>query len=339
MPLIPGVAALSIAVTPAPARADGCEPPSGVSPCIDANSLWLAPGEAHFFSIAPARPLGNRRAAFGFGTSFLDRPVRLHAASPDPEGRFINVVRYALDSTLLLSIGVMPRLELNATLANLRVQSGSGVEGYTSQNGPPLSPTAVRDPRLGAGFSLIDDRRLGFAAKPRLEFSLPLGEQDKLAGEASFVAAPSLALELKRGRLLLGSEIGLRLREVSDFAGTRLGSQATIALGAGFDVLDRGLLAVLAEGWLMPSLASSDHDLPDGTKVRDVLLAPAEWQFSVRSELVESLALQLGGGTALPLSSERRIAPDGSSETEHFAGITAARFRVNLVVRYVPGKT
>jgi hypothetical protein len=333
LPILAGLAALSITTGAARARADTCDPPSGVSPCIDANSLWLAPGPAHFLAIAPAQPLERGAFAFGFGVSYLDRPLRLRAPSPDPDGRYINVVRYALDATVLLAYGVSSRFELTASRTSVLHQSGAGAEGYTSQNGPPIASTALRDQRLGAGYALIDDRALGFAAKARFELSLPVGDEQEFAGEASWVGAPSVALALTRGPLRLGSELGLRLRETTGFAGAPLGSQATIAFGAGVDVLDRELLSVLAEGFILPSLVGEDRDLPDGTQVRDALHAPAEWQLSVRSVPAPCLALQLGAGTALPLSSERRIAPDGSEDTEHFAGITSARFRITLVAR------
>jgi hypothetical protein len=333
--MLAGLPALAIAALAAPALADTCAPPSGVSPCIDANALWLAPGDADFFSIAPAPPLARGAFALGFGVGYLDRPARLRAPSPDPDGRYINVVRYAFDATVLLAYGVSSRLELTAARTSVLHQSGAGVEGYTSQNGPPLASTALRDQRLGAGYVLVDHRPLGFAAKARFELSLPFGDESELAGEPSLVGAPSVALSLRRGRVLLGSELGLRVRETTRFAGTALGTQATIALGAGADVLSRELLSILAEAWILPSLVADDRDLPDGTQVRDVLLAPAEWQLSVRSVPLAGLALQLGAGSALPLSSERRVAPDGSSDTEHFAGVTAARFRITALARFV----
>jgi hypothetical protein len=317
-------------------RAESCEPPSGVSPCIDANSLWLPAGDAKFLSIAPALPLRPNTFALGLSLSFLDRPVRLRVPSPDPEGRDINVVRDALDAAVLFSIGLTERWELTAAMPMALYQRGSGVQGVTSQSASPITSTALRDPRLGSGWSVIEHRPLGFAGKARLEISLPLGGAQSLAGEPSLVGAPGIALELVRGRVRLGSEIGFRFRPVTEIAGARVGSQAMVALGIGFDVLQDSLLSLALEGWMLPSLVSQNRDLPDGTRVRDALLAPAEWQLSARSMPIDRIALQLGFGTALPLSSERRILADGSSDTEHFAGVTAARLRLVLVVRYVP---
>jgi hypothetical protein len=46
--------------------------------------------------------------------------------------------------------------------------------------------------------------------------------------------------------------------------------------------------------------------------------------------------LGLGGGSAIPLSSETRTDPTGSESSERFAGVTTPRFRFLLSVRYVP---
>jgi OmpA-OmpF porin, OOP family len=316
------------------ARADGCDPPSGVSPCIDANSLWLPAGDASFFSVAPALPTPEASLSLGLALGFLDRPVRLRAPSPDPEGREINVVKDSLDAALLASYGLTERLELTLALPMALYQRGAGVQGFTSQSAPPLSTTVFRDPRLGAGLSVIEHRPLGFSGKARVELSFPIGGEQNLAGGRTFAFAPSFTLELVRGRFRLASEVGFRLRGVSEIAGTRVGSEATLALGVGFDVLRDSLLSVALESWILPSLLSQERDLPDGTRVRNVVLAPSEWLLSVRSMPVPGLAFQLGGGTALPLSSERRIFADGTSDVDSFAGVTSARWRIVLVARY-----
>jgi OmpA-OmpF porin, OOP family len=334
--LVAGLAAFFLAAIGirGTAQADGCEPPSGVSPCVDANSLWLPAGDARFLSIAPALPARREGFSFGLAVSFLDRPVRLLAPSPDPEGREINLVKDSLDAALLVAYGATQRLELTMAVPMALYQRGSGVQGFTSQSAPPLQTTAVRDPRLGAGLSVIEHRPLGFAGKARLEVSLPIGGEQNLAGGRTIAFAPGFAMELHRGRFRLGSEIGFRLRGVSEIAGTRVGSEATLALGVSFDVLRDSLLTVALESWMFPSLVSQARDMPDGTRARNVVLAPSEWLVSVRSVPLLGVAFQLGGGTALPLSSERRIFADGTSDVEYFAGVTSARWRLVLVARY-----
>lgn len=341
LPLL--LAAAVAAITPSASAAE-CTPPNGLSTCIDSNSLWMAPEGGRFVSIPAARTLPARRFTFALGASYLSHPIVLQAPSPDPEGREILVVDDAVDATLLFGYGASDKLEVGAALPMVLYQTGAGVEGLTSQSAPPIARSAARDPRLSASYSL-SDRRLGDSAgvgiKARLELSLPFGDQHFFAGERSFVVAPSLVSSLHFGRFYAAGSLGLRLRPSAELAGARVGSQLSSELGAGVDILPRQMLSFGAEAWLLPTLVSQDHDLPDGTHVQGGVLVPAEWLASLRSSPLPSgeLTLQLGGGTAIPLSSEKRVAPDGTSSTDHFAGVTAPRFRLVLVVRYVPAQS
>lgn len=331
------VASLSAAL---PALADECAPESGVSPCIDADSLWMAPDASRFFAIPSARAGVPGTFTSGVAMTFLSHPVVLHAVSPDPAGRDIVVVDKRLDATILERYTATPRLDLHVALPLALYQSGSGVEGVTSQSAPPIARTAVRDPRVGAGYVLHqrawDGGRRRVAIKARFELALPLGDRRALAGEPSIVGAPSLAFEARLGRLHGGALIGARLRETVAIAGSRVGDQAVAAVGANVDLLPHGLLSLGVEAWVLPMLVSQDHTLPDGTRVDNGVLAPSEWLASVSSSPTDDLVLELGGGTALPLSSEHRVAPDGSESTAGFAGLGSPAYRFAVAVRYQP---
>ena len=316
--------------------ATDCEPSNGVSPCIDSNNLWIAPGTARFVSIAATDNVALHASAFAFALSYLDRPIVLRAPSPDPDGRDINVVRRVLDGTALWAYSPLPRLELGFALPIALYQNGSGVEGISDQQGRALNRTAIRDPRIGGALQLLSPATAGFGAKARLEVSLPAGDQDLLAGERSVVAAPSVAFELVRGRFASGLELGTRLRETRRFAGARLGSQLAGAAGASVELLPEELLAVGSELRALPTLASQEHTRPNGARVRNGRLVPAEWLVSLRSKPAGSFVLQLAGALGVPLSSAEHEEPDGSFETEHFAGVTTPRFRIVFVVRYAP---
>ncbi len=334
---------LALATFAPTATADQCAPESGLSSCIDSNSLWMTPEGGRFIAIPHARILAPERFTFGVGASYLSRPIVLQAPSPDPEGREVRVVDDAVDATLLWAYGVTRRLELGTALPMALYQTGSGVAGITSQSAAPIARTAARDPRIGASYSLVQrqlSETLGVAAKARLELSLPLGDKAYFAGDRSFVVAPGVVSSVELGRFYAAGSLGLRLRRTADFAGARVGSQLSGAVGAGVDILPRRLLSFSAEAWILPTLASQDHTLPDGTRIQDGVLAPSEWLASVGSSPLASgeLTLQAGGGMAIPLSGERRVAPDGKTSTKHFAGLTTPRFRVVLVVRYAPGR-
>lgn len=319
------------------AAATECRPRSGLSSCIDADELWFRAGPSRFFGIPSATRLGASRQSFGFGLSYLSRPVVLHASSPDPEGRDIFVVNDALNATWLFAYGVTERLELDVALPFTLHQSGAGVEGVTSQSAPPLARTAVRDPRVGAGFSVFHrafSARASADAKLLFDLSLPLGDSGSFAGRSSFVESPALVAELRAGRFSAAGELGLRLRPARPIAGQRIGSELVSALGVEVDILPQRWLSVGVEGWLFPSLLSQDRRLRNGTLVQDATLVSGEWLASVRSSPLPELALQLGGGTGIPLSSDRESLPSGTSRSESFSAVPTPQFRLALSVRY-----
>lgn len=328
----------ALIVSTRPARAAHCSPASGLSTCINADELWFAAGPSRFVGIASAAPLGARKFSFGVGTSWVSRPIVLHASSPDPEGRDIFVVDDALDTTMLFAYGVTHRLELTTALPFTLYRSGAGVAGVTSQSGPPLTRTAVADPRIGAGFSVFHEASAGWQsdAKLLLDVSLPLGDQEDFAGQGSFVEAPALVAELGAGRFSAAGEIGARFRSARSIAGQRVGSELVSMLGLEVDILPRELLSFGAEGWLFPSLVSQDYRAANGTLLQNASIVSAEWLASLRSSPLahRELELQLGGGTGIPLSSARATLPDGTTRNESFSAVGTPNFRLVLSVRY-----
>ncbi|MFC1641521.1 hypothetical protein ACFL5O_02355 [Myxococcota bacterium] len=236
------------------------------------------------------------------------------APSPDPAGREIPVVRHCLNLTLLAAAGVTRGVEIALAAPFTLHQSGAGLGALLDQRGPVLAPRAVRDPRLGIGFARRYPRLL---TRPglsiRLDVSLPLGDERELAGDRSAVLAPQVAADLSLGRLHLGGTLGARLREPNEIANTRMGSQLWIALGASLELMERGLLSIAVESWMLPSLAQEPLALADepGQEQRHM---PAEWMasLSLAPRLSDALVFQLGAGTGLPLSSSPR--PDGGTE-------------------------
>lgn len=315
-----------------PALSVDCDPPSGVSTCVDANALWHPPGRPELVAIAPAEPTPSGAFAFGAVADYASRPIVLVAASPDPEGREIRVVDHRLDLSLTWAYAPSERLELTLVTPMVLHQTGAGAEGVTSQSAPPIARTAARDPRVGAGYALPIPKALrdstGLGVKARAELALPLGDELVYAGEQSFVLAPSVAASMATGRFFAGSELGARLRETVHVAGASLGPQLVAALGAGIHILSEQRLSLSAEAALMPTLAAQDRARGDA------LLVPAEWLAALRSAPFSdpALLLQLGGGTGIPLSSEARA--DGS--TDHYLGLGTPRFRFVLAVRYAP---
>jgi hypothetical protein len=267
--------------------------------------------------------------------TYLTRPITIVAASPDPSGREIRVLDDVLDGSVHGAYAPAPHLELLLAVPFTIARSGTGVGGITTQAPTSAGGAALGDVRVGAGHDLFDTRSddLVVHGMSRLQLALPTGGD--LAGSRGPTVAPSFVFDGSIGAFDIATEHGLRLRAASDLGGSRLGSQWFSSLGVGFRPLASGRLAFALEAFLLPSLISQQHTLPDGTRV-EATLVPAEWMLSVRTRPVKELTLKLGAGTSIPLSEETRRRPDGTEASDTFAGMTSPRFRAALVVTYVP---
>jgi hypothetical protein len=325
--------ALSTLVTQ-PARGESCPTVAG---CFDANSLWLPTGRTEFVSLPGTRVNGVGKVNFGFAAELLRSPVLLHVASPDSGGRDVHVVDYALDASLWFAVGAFKNLEASFALPARLYQSGAGADGVTSQSAPPVEQAALRDPRLGAAYSLDDAlAKPGLGLRVALDVSLPVGSDSAFAGEHSAVAMPSATFGWQISRVALRASLGARLRSAVDFGDVRLGSQGFVALGAGVDLVAPGLLFLSVESFALPPLVSS-RAAAASAEVTGVSLLPAEWLLSVHSSFRRDSDWSLSGsfGTGLPLSSETRLTA-GSSSTAHFLGLTEPEWRAVLALRFEP---
>ena len=313
-------------------RAAACADDDPFSPCVDADAFWLTPSPTRFLGIDAARVLPSRSWIAGIGASYLARPLELHVASPDPKGRTVAVVDDALNAAAFAALGVGSRIEVDATLPFTVHQTGAGVQGITTQQAEPLTAQALRDPRVGASVGVLDGiSRWSLSSKATLRIALPLGTDDALAGDRSLVVAPGSSWGITPAPFFASVHLGARLRPVTKLGSARMGSQVVAALGFGLDIFPDQLLSASAEATALPVLASQTSRTPDGTRVEGRLI-PAEWLLSARSQPFRSssLSVQLGAGTALPLSAETRTAPDRTTDSDHFAGITSPRYRIVL---------
>jgi hypothetical protein len=294
------------------ARAD-CD----AAPCIDAEPMWLTPAARSFgfISDTAAAPLGTVGGALTFGLRW--RPAVVWVPSPNQDGREVNALRHATDATLGLRAGIGRRMELTLVVPAGLYQRGAGIKGVTHQSAPAIAEQSLHDPRIGFGFALPVAAR-AISAKLRLELKLPLGNVDALAGESGPVASPSLALAAQRGGWFAGLELGARLRQPTELFGTRVGSQALVAVGAGYE-LSKPRLSFAAEAYALPSLVRASTSS----------YVPAEWLASARfaPQAAPPLSFGLGGGTGLPFSSDSA----GS-----FFGFGVPLFRALAFVRWTP---
>jgi hypothetical protein len=287
-----------------------CAPPTG---CVDAEPLWASPSASRFVALADTETPAAGKLAAGVIAGFRYRPAVLTVPAPNRDGREINLLQKSADASLAARLGLGYRMELTLLLPAGLYQRGSGIKGITDQSAEGLPVASLRDPRLGFGFELGRTPALG--AKLRFEAKLPLGARDALGGEQSVVAGPSLALSARRGGFFAGAELGLRLRRPAELFGTRVGSQASLSAGLGYE-LQGPRLALALEAYLLPSLIDAG--------ARSYL--PGEWLASTRwAPRAFAWSFGLGGGGALPVS--------GDAAGSHVAfGVPA--FRCLAFVRY-----
>lgn len=330
--------ALALALTKAPARAADCS--ATQSACIDDDPLWPHAGPTRFVAVGSAETTAGGQLGFGLVASYLSRPIVLHLASPGGrQGSQQNAVDDQVNGTFLWSYGVTDRLELDVALPLTFGQGGTGLAPVTGGQG--LKDTAVRDLRFGFAYGIAQHTRSAIDAAnsiqahqdpwglvARFEVVAPTGDKEQFAGGHSGGFAPSLAGDCRLGHFFFGAEAGLRVRPTGELLGARVGTQFVSALGVGYDLLPRELLAVALEAWALPTFAEQETlTMVDGGRVatpNGAHIAPAEWQLSVRSAPLRGgdLAIQLGGGGGIPLSSELPI--------------TTPRFRFTLGVRWAP---
>jgi hypothetical protein len=318
-------------------HAESCSSSSGLTPCFDANSLWLPAGKADFLTLPNTELNAPGKFDFGLATELLHDPVLAHVASPDQGGRDVRVVDFAFDTSLLFAIGVARDLELSAVLPARVYQNGAGASGLNTQAAPSLDSGVLRDPRLGLAYSfdrLLARRNLGL--RVALDASLPFGDKAAFAGDRTVVAMPSVTLGWQIERIALRANVGARIRGGIDFGDAHLGSEGYVALGAGIDALAPGLLFLGLEAYALPPLTSSRAESANSS-VASVVLAPAEWLFSLRSSFRRDSEWSLCGsiGSGIPLSSETLSAAAGGATT-HFAGITTPEWRMIVALRFLP---
>ncbi|MEI7893504.1 MAG: thrombospondin type 3 repeat-containing protein [Myxococcales bacterium] len=309
-----------------------------LSTCIQSDAFWPHAGPASFLGVGAAETLVRGQLGFGLVTSYQSRPLTLKSASPGPGGSDVYVIDNQVTTNFLWSYGVTNRLQLDFAVPLTLAQDGSGVQSLSG--GAPIASTALRDLRFGAAFALVprarvspEPRRKGsapsvWALTARFELSAPTGERRDFAGERSVVWMPSVAADYRRGRWFAGAELGLRIRPVTELVGARVGTQGVVAFGAGYDVLPRELLSGMLEARVLPIFAEQ-HDVAATSSGlvstgNGKFAVPAEWTLSARTAplLSGDLAIHLGGGGAIPFSSD--------------AAPTAPRFRFMLGVRYAP---
>jgi hypothetical protein len=328
--------ALALLTMSARARAGNCDAPE-TSGCVDSDTLWPHAGPRRFVAVGGTETVAPGDVTFGLMLGWQSRPVVLKLASPGGAGSEQAAIDNQLTSTFLFGYGVTSRLELDAAIPVTLLQNGVGLQPITG--GQALRDTVARDLRFGATYAIVPrarvtqtwadpSRAMGagrlFSLAARFEVSAPTGEKgQQMATDRGAVFIPSLSTDFRYKRFFGGLEFGARLRETGALLGARIGSQLVLSLGAGVDILPRELLSFGIEARALPGF-DQQLKLDQGVYVPSgKSFVPAEWMASVRTAPLAGgdLAIQLGGGGALPLGD---------------VPVTVPRFRFVLSVVFAP---
>ena len=325
------VIALGVALASSPRLAHAaCG--AGLSTCIEADTFWPHAGPAYFNIAGSTTTTARGVLGFGWVTTYLARPIVLLVPSSQPGGTEVAAVDHLWNATFLFSYGLSERIEATLALPTTAYRTGTGISALTQQTSQPLARTAMRDIRVGSAFALLPappPGTGGVSVATRLELGLPTGAESSFNGDRTVIGLPSVAGEFRQAGLVLGAEIGARLRTTSDLLGTRVGSQLVFSFGVGGEILEGNKLGILVEAVTLPTL-TAQHELgPASAEGRPVvgdrrMLMPTEWLASVRTgELLSGdMSLSLGAGGSLGLTGE--------------SGVTSPSFRAVLAVRYAP---
>ncbi|HTQ05776.1 MAG TPA: hypothetical protein VMI54_18060 [Polyangiaceae bacterium] len=316
---------LALAEYSAAAEPSACGTAAPVSPCFDADPLWVPSGPSPFAALPSAHVLEARALSLVLAAGMSHRPVVFETPSPHPAGQEIEVVSATSTLTLGARYGLGRGVDAGVALPFVPYQTGAGTESVTSQDGGPLTHVALRDPRLELAATLLGRQpRAPFVLGTHLGVALPFGTETALAGAAGPTVAPGLSALVELEPLTLGVDLGARLTRAVTLAGVREGSAFTAALGLSLRILREPELALGAEAWIAPHLVSRPAVAPSGT-----LDLPAEWLGTLRLAPGATWSFLVAGGSGLPLS--HALDPSGARVTT--LAVTSPDVRVLALAR------
>lgn len=324
------------------AHAQSCGNPI-VSPCLNSETFWPHAGVARLPSTGGTETIGRGEVSAGLVMSYLSRPVVLRVPSPTPVGSDQSAIENQFNANFLWAIGITDRLQLDLALPVTLSQNGGGLSPITGGTSA-LQTTGLRDTRFGLLFAItprprVDDatrEREGkdriwgnkIALAARFGLAAPTGASANFAGEQGAVWAPSISADFRSGRLFAGTDLGMRIRQTTEFLGARISTQVTQSIGGGAQILRDELLAAGAEFRFLYTLSEQADVTQSTSGLRSAnngkFIVPAEWNIFVRTAplLGGDLAFEASGGGALPLGPE--------------VPVTTPRMRFVFGMRYAP---
>ncbi|MFH1436746.1 MAG: OmpA family protein [Pseudomonadota bacterium] len=216
---------------------------------LDVQNYRPNPGPGNYFGVGGSDVTPHLQVGFALDVNYQHAPLLFKDDTTEVESE---AVSYQATLDFLWSLGLFNILQLGVALPVVVAQDGDGLE--LIQEGETLAMTAIRDLRiqlkgkiLGKGArGGIDSKGFGLAIA--LGLSVPTGDDDNFAGDATVTAdAPVIILDWRNDLVRVSLNLGLRWREMSavgyDF---KLGHQLLYGVGLAVTPLRQRLL-VLAE--------------------------------------------------------------------------------------------
>ncbi|MEO6951213.1 MAG: OmpA family protein [Polyangia bacterium] len=188
------------------------------SKSFDIDHMQLALTRSTFIATegGDAPPRWDYRVAAAFG--FIQSPLVL-----ERDGQRIEVISSRATVALQGAVQFGKWVGLGFELPLVVGDSGSPDVAHGA---------ALGDVRLAPRVELLHKGRVGLAAL--LDLRVPTGARGRLIGEGMVVFEPRLALQVKLGKLDLGTNVGVRIRQERTYLDLRVGNEAFLTLAAAY---------------------------------------------------------------------------------------------------------
>jgi len=239
--LLVGAALLSIGARDA--RAQAVATPAAKS--FDGDLYQPAIGPRNFLTLnAPDVP-SHLQFAFGLHLDLQRFPYKIATGRPGEATETKYPISTQLKSELHLALGIKDRVQIGVAVPVTLVMRGDGVDGASGlTTGTDLSTAGLGDLRVEAKGQIAtagaDDELVVGAL---LGGTIPTGKKDAYIGEKSATGRGEVLASLTLGRLRLGGEAGVIVRQAVETFDATIGNQLIYAVGAqvrllrGFEVL------------------------------------------------------------------------------------------------------
>ena len=258
---------------------------------IDLQLFDYAIGPKTFFTVDNADVATPKALALDAMVTFLTSPLTVYNSSGSTHTMIgttrDEVVQTLTEMQLTGAYGLTDKIQVGASLPFVFALTGDGLDAMNGTPGSHLEVTALGDLMLEGKMRLWQRDQLRLAGIAALTLPTRLGSDGaQYTGDDLPTLEARAALQWSTGRLSLGANAGLLVRDPRTFYGTTIGQQLTWGGAAAVSVTDRFSLIGETYGRL-------------GLQDMSVNNSPAETIGGLRILVGTSLSIVAGGGVGL----------------------------------------